>query len=274
MTNTEQDWNDVRKAFATSIMVDTSLNSIAQNLDGPEWPIPDETPAYYIDLSFEELKETLAMKGQPPSQADYLINILRETLAFDSPFGEMVEQNEAAAQRDNQLLKNMARLEIPEDFPITLVALSDDTREFCANESITTLGTFAVFAQGMSQAVIVGGDFRKLLNSLSHVDEEGVAEVLPFRLGSTGLHLVEALALATRATNPPDYTERAVTWFAEEFAALKADSNDRTAFVRHFAVLNNPELEAAAIELLRPYFKIPSAASRGMFGSLGRLFGR
>ena len=48
----------------------------------------------------------------------------------------------------------------------------------------------------MAQNVIVGGDFRKLLNALSHVDEQAIAEVLPFRRGATGLHLIEALALA------------------------------------------------------------------------------
>ncbi|HEX2851741.1 MAG TPA: hypothetical protein VHO24_00785 [Opitutaceae bacterium] len=274
MKSTEQDWDEVRKAFSSSIMVDTSLNSLAQNLDGPEWPILDDTPANYIDLSFAEMRELLAIKGHPPEQGDALIGILKETLAFDNPFGEMVEQNEVAAQRDNQLLKNMAKLEIPQEFPIDLVALSPDTREFCQHENITTLATLAVFAQGMSQTVIVGGDFRKLLNSLSHVDESGIAEVLPFRPGSTGLHLVEALALATQSPDPAGQAAKAVEWFQDEFAALKADARDRNEFARNFAVLGNPELEAAAIELLRPHMKVPAVASRGMFGSLSRLFGR
>jgi hypothetical protein len=271
MKNTEQDWDEVRRAFSSSIMVDTSLNSLAQNLDGPEWPMGDETPANYIDLSFAEMREMLAIKGHPPEQADILIGILKETLAFDNPFGEMVEQNEAAAQRDNQLLKNMAKLGIPQEFPIDLVALSPDTREFCAHESIGTLGALAIFAQGMSQTVIVGGDFRKLLNSLSHVDEAGIAEVLPFRPGSTGLHLVESLALATRSSDPAGQAKLAVEWFQEEFEALKADLNVRGAFARNFSVLGNPELEAAAIELLRPYMKVPTSGSKGIFA---RLFGR
>lgn len=274
MNSTEQEWDEVRKAFSSSIMVDTSLNSLAQNLDGPEWPMPDETPANYIDLSFAEMRELLAIKGHGAAQADVLIGILKETLAFDNPFGEMVEQNEVAAQRDNQLLKNMAKLGIPQEFPIELVALSPDTREFCAHESIATLGALAIFAQGMSQTVIVGGDFRKLLNSLSHVDEAGIAEVLPFRPGTTGLHLVEALALATQSSDPAGQANVAVGWFAEDFAALKADLGVRGAFARNFSVLGNPELETAAIELLRPYMKVPSPASKGMFGSLARLFGK
>ena len=31
---TEKDWNEVRAAFASSIMVDTQISSLAQNLDG------------------------------------------------------------------------------------------------------------------------------------------------------------------------------------------------------------------------------------------------
>lgn len=52
---TAKDWDEVRASFASSIMVDTALSSLAQNLEGPDWPIkgPDETPAAYIDLGYE-----------------------------------------------------------------------------------------------------------------------------------------------------------------------------------------------------------------------------
>src|SRR5674476_849695 len=108
MKSTARDWDEVRGAFASSIMVDTALSSLAQNLDVPDWPIRgrDETPASYIDLSFEEVAELLQLKGQKPDRLDQLISLLKETLAFDSPFGEMVTQTEAAAARDNPLLKN------------------------------------------------------------------------------------------------------------------------------------------------------------------------
>jgi hypothetical protein len=91
---------------------------------------------------------------------------------------------------------------LPENFPISLTALNADTVEFCKLEKLKTLGEFAVFAQGMSQNVIIGGDFRKLLNALSNLDEATLTEILPFRKGSKGLHLVEALGQATRLTNP------------------------------------------------------------------------
>src|SRR3954469_5514277 len=153
MKSTATEWNEVRSAFAASIMVDTAISSLAQNLDGPEWPIKgkDETPAKYIDLSFDEVLELLQLKGQKPERLDQLIGILKETLAFDNPFGEMVAQAEESATRENQLLKNLAKLGIAENFPITLTALEGGTLEFCKLEKLGTLGEFAVFAQGMAQ---------------------------------------------------------------------------------------------------------------------------
>ena len=145
MKSTAKDWDQVRAAFATSIMVDTSLDSLAQNLDGAQWPIPgkDETPAKYIDRDFDEVLEVLQLRNQPPELIDQLISILRETLAFDNPFGEMVAQTEVAATRDNPLLKNLTKLSIPENFPIVLTALDANTLEFCRLEQLSTLGEFA-----------------------------------------------------------------------------------------------------------------------------------
>jgi hypothetical protein len=256
-TFTEKDWDEVRTSFASSIMVDTQISSLAQNLDGPVWPVKskDETPAKYIDLSYGEALELLALKGQPADKLDLLISILKETLAFDSPFGDMVEQTEAASIRDNPLLKNMARSGIDENFPISLTALNPDTVEFCKLENLKTLGEFAVFAQGMSQNVIIGGDFRKLLNALSNLDEGTLAEILPFRRGSKGLHLIEALGQATRQTNPMTKAKEASVWFADEFTQMKKDFLDGTGVTRQLGVLNNVELEKKVSDVIRQLIK-------------------
>lgn len=263
MKSTAKDWDEVRTAFATSIMVDTSINSLAQNLDAPEWPIKgkDDTPAKYIDLSFDEVVEFLQLKGQKPERLDQLIGILKETLAFDTPFGDMMEQTKEAAERDNALLKNMARLGIPENFPVTLTSLEPATLEFCKLENLHTLGEFSVFAQSMSQNVIVGGDFRKLLNALSHVDEASLAETLPFRPGQKGLHLVEAVALASRASDAPARTELAITWFSDEIAQMEKDLAAGGSLERQFVLLGNPTLEKRAVELLRPHLRVRASAA-------------
>jgi hypothetical protein len=283
MKSTPKEWDEVRSAFATSIMVDTSINSLAQNLDGPEWPIKakDESPAKYIDLTFDEAVELLQLKGQKPELLDQLIGILKETLAFDSPFGEMVEQAKEAAERDNPLLKNLAKLGISENFPITLTALEPGTLEFCKLEGRHTLGEFAVFAQSMAQNVIVGGDFKKLLNALSHVDEAALAEVLPFRRGQKGLHLIEALAHCSRSADGAARAEVAASWFRDDLNAIEQDLAAGGALERHFVVLGNPELERKAQALVRPLLRLPAGAAaakpaeeKKKAGLFGWLFGR
>jgi len=194
---------------------------------------------------------------------------MKETLAFDSPFGEMVEQTEAAAVRDNPLLKNMARIGVAENFPISLTALSPDTVEFCKLEKLKTLGEFAVFAQGMSQNVIIGGDFRKLLNALSNLDESTLTEILPFRKGSKGLHLVEALGQATRLQNPMPKAKEAEVWFADEFAQVKKDFTDGAGLGRQLGVLGNLELEKKVSDLIRQLIKPGSASAQPEAGKSG-----
>lgn len=292
MPATAKEWDQVRAAFATSIMVDTALSSLAQNLEGPDWPIKgkDETPAAYIDLSFEEATELLALKGQPPERIDTLIGILSETLSFDDPFGEMVEQSVANEAQDNPITKNLAKLGIPENFPITLTALSTGTLEFCALEKLGTIGEFAIFAQGMSQSVIVGGDFKTLLNALSHVDEKAIATFLPSRPGQRGLFLPETVALIVRSLSPTVHSglaaapgtlpsaaqvkvNAAVAFFPEQAAALKHEAEAGVTWERLLSSLGDPAVEAAVSAILTKALAIelPSAKKGGWFG---RLFGR
>ncbi len=273
---TEKDWDDVRTAFASSIMVDTQLSSLAQNLDGPVWPVKskDETPSKYIDMSYSEVLELLALKGQSADKLDLLISILKETLAFDNPFGDMVEQTEAASVRDNPLLKNLSRIGVPENFPISLTALGPDTVEFCKLENLKTLGEFAVFAQGMSQNVIIGGDFRKLLNALSNLDELTVSEILPYRKGSKGLHLIESLGHAAKLPNPMPKAKEAVVWFADDFNQLKKDFAESGGVARQLGVLGNVELEKKVSDLIRQLIKPGSGAAHADEGKPGGFFKR
>lgn len=293
-----KDWDDIRAAFATSIMINTSLSSLAQNLDGPDWPIKgkDETPATYIDYNHEEVLEMLALKGLEPSRFDQLVSILKDTLAFDAPFGEMVDQVAASAEKDNPFLKTLARLGVPESFPISLVTLGSDTKEFCALEHLTTIGEFAVFAQTMSQNVIVGGDFRELLNALAHVDEQGLHKFFPLRTGQKGVFLLESLAAVYRARSeqmraalahrlgcgngaplPPGAklgerelaeaelalradASAAVGWFASQLADMNREIAAGQPLDRILSVLNDPEMEPVVARLLAPHLSLPASA--------------
>lgn len=313
---TAKDWDEVRMGFHTSIMVDTSLNSLAQNLDAPDWPLhgKEETPAKYIDLTFEELQLVPGLAGHP-ERIDQLITIFRDTLAFDDPFGEMVDQSTAIGDRENPLLKNLAKLEIPTSFPIEFTMVSADTKEFCQLEKITTLGEFANFAQSMPPHVIVGGDFRTLLNALAHVNEEALAAILPFRPGSKGLHLPEALgqlvdqvpvgerltlfkrfggrltaeehAQATRLDKEElkraeadlrERSKRVLGVFKTELDELMASLKEGGSLERYLVVLEDPVKEALAMELLGPAVHeagvSPAPETEAKKGGLWRIISR
>ncbi|WP_138223366.1 hypothetical protein [Nibricoccus aquaticus] len=286
-----REWDVVRTAFHTSIMIDTTLAGLAENLNVAAWPIKgeDETPAKYIDLTYRELCAMPGLAGKT-ERIDLLITILQETLAFDEPFGDMVTNDALVDERDNPILKNLNKLGIPEEFPISLIALTPETREFCNLEGITTLKAFAVFAQGISHNVILGGDFRALLNSLSHIDEQTLSQFFPFRPGEKGLHLLEGIALAVRAfpdaieaslaqrygailgTEDAEKAESAqqsdadaaeeilrqhtasyIEYFQADHAKLQEQVNTGVPVARLAIVLKDPLVESIVTGLLKPY---------------------
>lgn len=287
-------WDQVRKKFATSIMVETKLASLAVNAEAEEWPLDgdDETPSKYIDFNYHELK-MLPEFAIDPSRIHLLIDILHETLSFDDPFGDMAETIEAsAAAGDNTVRKVLKDLGIPEDYPVQLTALSDDAIELCKAEGIETLGQFADFAQNMAQNVIIGGDFRALVNALGTGDEEALAKYLPFRPKTNGLHVPEAFGMIIRALTPDQIFGLAVRagkrasaeetarhkplntteiaqletrlqnrigpvllWFNEQREDLNRRISAGEKLDRYFLVLNNPDVELVAMRLVGLMFK-------------------
>ncbi|MBI3885983.1 MAG: hypothetical protein HY302_09685 [Opitutae bacterium] len=310
---TATDWDEIRKKFRHSIMADTALSSLAQNLEIKDWPVrgEEEKPSKYFDFTWDELLLLPEIAGRV-ERAEHLGTILKETLAFDDPFGDMVAQVEATAAQENPILKTLQRLGIPEDFPLALAKLDAGTRAVCQAEEIRTIGQFATLAQKMAQRVVLGGEFRSLLNALTHGDEEGIGQFLPFRRGSLGVHLAEALGLAAaalpradqvalaracgarlapsddagarelsrdvetglRAVVQPGITA-ALEWFQTDRAALVASLGRGETLERYLAVINDPVREAIAARLTAgslPAPAKPAAAPRKDFFS--RLFGR
>ncbi|MBX3735444.1 MAG: hypothetical protein KF715_02040 [Candidatus Didemnitutus sp.] len=297
---TAKDWEDVRKRFHSSIMADTSLSSLAQNLDIADWPVKgdEERPSKYIDFNYEELLMLPEIAGSE-KRVDHLVGILKETLAFDDPFGDMVAQVEESSSKENAVLKTLGRLGIPEAYPLALVNVSEGTRAVCASEGVKTIGEFANLAQQMSTRVVIGGDFRGLLNALSHGDEEGIGQFLPFRKGASGLHLPEALGLAAAAVGRSEQaalakaygatltgTEAGATvlsaeaqaqaeqrvqlamnatfdWFKDATSALVAKLNAGGSLERELVVLGDPVREAVAARFVRTTLaaKLNSAAA-------------
>ena len=287
-------WDKARAAFAKSIMVDTPLASLAADLDVPPWPVnqADETPAAYIYLPYAQAVGALASRGLPPAQLGQLITILTETAAFDEPFGDMMDlkSDPGDSDRDSPLHKNMARLELPADFPLALTGLSESTVELCRVEKVDTLGQFVTFASRLAQSVIVGGDFRELLNALAHKDEQTLARFLPFRPGAKGLHLLEALVLEARLLDASSRAavsadplaapaairsrvSRLVAWFPAELDALRAASAAGAPTAQLVASVGDAALRPAVAGLLQPHLPPPPAPPKPR-SFWSRLFGR
>lgn len=311
---TSSEWDDIRKKFRHSIMADTSLVSLAQNLDTQEWPhkAEDEKPSKYIEFGYEELLMLPEIAGNA-DKADHLIGILKETLAFDDPFGDMVAEVEKTAAKDNPILKTLSRLNIPAAYPMALANFSEGTRIVCASEGVKTIGEFANLGQQMSTRVVLGGDFRNALNALTHGDEEGIGQFLPFRKGSTGLHLPEAIGLVAAGLPRPEQLglakaygaklspadsaaaksltkeqieklesglrvtlNTALEWFKDQQPALVKHLEDGGTYERYFVVINDPAREAIAVRLTAAVLKVSAKAAAPAAGEpkKGGFFGR
>ncbi len=297
---TAKDWDDIRTKFRNSIMADTSLVSLAQNLEIKDWPLKadDEKPTKYINFNYEELLMLPEIAGKT-DRADHLASILSETLSFDDPFGDMVAQVEETSAKENPILKTLSRLSIPEPYPLSLVVMSDGTRSVCSSEGIKTIGEFANLGQQMSTRIVLGGDFRHMLNALTHGDEEGIGKFLPYRRGATGLHLAEALGLAVAMLPRPEQLalaksygtkvspadaaaaktmgpeslakteavvrrniEATLGWFKDQQAALVKNLSDGASLERYLVTLNDPACEAVAARLTGDILKSQLARTK------------
>lgn len=266
------DWDTLRLAFHGSQLVETSLAALAENIDGCGWPVnsPEERPSAYIDLSYGEALARLRAHGLAPAKLDALAEILRGTLAFDESFGAMTAVASDAEAATDPIRRNLDRLGIPPDFPIALCAFPPGTLQFCDREDIHTLGAFLDFSRGASRSVIVGGEFRDVLNAVTHVDEQTLARYLPFRPRTSGLYLVEALghlvrplgleeriALArTPETVPAELRARAtrlVAHFADQAERLRAAVAEGVPYSRLVVSLEELSLESAVAGLLSLY---------------------
>ncbi len=308
LTYTAEDWEQIRSRFASSPMAGMDMQSLAENA-GYEWHNNDQsdTPENYLILSWDELQ--MHPDVADPKKLKTLLDILKETLAFDDPFGDMFDPEQEAKEEDD-LQKAIRKLEIPEDYPLSLTNLSAETQEFCKGEGVETVGQFAELSRRMAQNVVIGGDFKDFLNALSTMDENTLARYIPFRPGSTGLHLVEAVGLVVDSLEPSqratlykiyglkplrsiDATplsgnqaaaletgvknalDKFLTRFSEERADLERAALQEGELEAKFQKLKDGDKEQLAVAIARHALTGQSAPSqRGLFGRLKKgLFG-
>lgn len=298
---TSAEWDELRHAFGRSLLANTSLAALAENIDGCVWPVAGEheTPAAYLDLTHSEVLARLTRQALPPTQLDTLAEILRGTLAFDESFGEMVQVAGKAEADLDPVARNLERLGIPPDFPVALCQFKPTTLDFCQREKIVVVADFLAFARTTTSQVIVASEFRDLLNAVSHIDELTISRHLPFRPKSTGLHFLEGLALIVRglredqreqillapATLPGPLQVRRqalALYFADQVRALREAFAAGTPLSRLVAPLDELLIEPAVAALLQLQLTSPepapappaAPARRGLLARLRAFFSR
>jgi len=307
----EEEWEHIRKRFFNSILNDTEIVKLGQNV-GVSWPFKgsDETPSKYIEYSFDELKDVPGLIGKQ-RRLHSLIDILRETLAFDDPFADMVETVESESEEDDTFERILAKLMIPTTLPSEFLHFSPDTNELVKNEDLKTLLEVIHFGQKLARSVVVGGDLKTFLNGLAHKDEPGIKKHIPYRRGERGVHLAEAIGLigsdldeatqyelllqsgeeltaeeeSIRVAGSPLKKEAAIkvalqkvdavcNWFTAEASELEQLFSSGGKPERFFIYMNEPQSERTACALAR--FKYGSVDGRkgGFMGKLSGLFAR
>ena len=197
---TAEQWNRVRKTFSKSMMADLKLASLAENLELSGWPIEgdEETPAKYMEFTLEELSVMTEFHGKP-SRIDLLFKILNENLAQDEEFEDMVDPINKNLDKTDVLLQVLRRRDIPLDYPFPLLVLPKNIRETAPTAQVKTLGDFVQFYQRSRKRGVVLGEIKTILQAISAGDEPRLAAWMPFRPGTSGLHLIEAIALTVKS---------------------------------------------------------------------------
>ena len=303
-----EEWNHIRQRFFNSILNDTEIAKLGQNV-GVSWPFKGkgETASKYIEYDFEELQSVPGLIGKQ-SRIKALMDILRETLAFDDPFSEMVDTVESASEEDDTFERILAKLEIPTTYPVEFIHFKPETKELLKDEGASTLLEVIHFGQKIARNVVVGGDLKTFLNGLAHKDELGIANHLPYRRGIRGLHLAEAIGLIARDLSEPaqlrllaqtglsltdeetaelsraselhtaaeiksavGQVAKVSDWFATEASDLEQVFATGGSPERYFIMINDPRCERIALELAKLHLEIDDTKKTGF---LGKLFGR
>ncbi|MEM8867912.1 MAG: hypothetical protein AAGC73_06560, partial [Verrucomicrobiota bacterium] len=291
---------------------ETEIAKLGQNV-GISWPFKgaSETPSKYIDLTFEELQEVPGLIGKK-SRIKALMNIFRETIAFDDPFSEMVDTVEAESEEDDTFERVLAKLQIPANFPLELMHFTADTKKMLRNEDRQTLLQVIHFGQNIARNVVIGGDLKTFLNGLANKDEAGIKRHLPYRSGMRGLHLAEAaglianelsdaakfeliaqvgfelkadeesarkgkssLEIEAEVKSACEAFDAACKWFTAEADELKAVCKESDgAPERYFISIDNILLERVAVALAHIRFGGGPHKKSGFMDKLSGLFGR
>lgn len=302
------EWEHIRERFSNSILKETEVAILGQNA-GVAWPFKGkgETPEKYIQYDFEELHSVPGLVGKK-GRVRKLLDIPRETLAFDDPFSDLAHSLEAESEQDFTFERILNKYNIPLNFPAHFLHFSPEVEALIKREKISTLVELVHFGQNAAPDDLESHDLKDFLNGLAHKDEIGIARHIPFRPNVWGLHLIEAIGLI--ADNLPEpaqahllsltetplkqqeeailetvdtesaeasltaATERVASareWFKEDSKLLEQAFQTEGAPERLFIAINHPHRERLGLALAKLSLGHIDGKKTGLFG---RLFGR
>lgn len=307
-----EEWQYLCERFSKSILKTTEIAELGRNV-GISWPFKgsDETPEKYISFSFEELQSVPGLVGKK-KRVQTLMDVLREILAFDDPFSDMMDTVEKKNTEDRIYHRVLKKLGIPEDYPVNLMFFSSDTKELLYKNGIKTLIEAINFGKRSSIKAESNNDLHSLINGLALINEATIRKHLPFRIGQNGLHLPEAVGLLVRGIDKPVQIELLIqagipltdsetstkettahhisletalkvvsvrfnelcSWFSDEVDNLKQLCDSPQSIERYFLPINDADIERVSIALAMINLGDLKKHKDGMLGKISGLFKR
>lgn len=307
-----EEWEHFRDRFSNSALKTTEIAELGRTV-GISWPFKGsgETPERYIQFGFEELQSVPGLIGKKRRIKD-LMDVLREILAFDDPFSDMMDTVEKKNGEDQIYERVLKKMKIPESYPVNLMFFSPATRDLLYNNNVKTLIEAINYGKATALKAKGSNDLQSFINGLALINESTIMKHLPFRIGSFGLHLSEATGLLVRDLPPPIRTEfldqaglsltdseasvkeeavqssleaslkvvlmrfnELCSWFDQQVAELKEIyDGSYTSIERYFLPINDPEVERVSIALFIVYFGGSRKSKGGILGKVSNLFKR
>ena len=306
-----EEWKYLCERFSKSILKTTEVAELGRNV-GISWPFKgsDETPEKYISFSFEELQSVPGLIGKK-KRVKTLMDVLREILAFDDPFSDMMDTVEKKNTEDRIYHRVLKKLGISEDYPINLMLFSSDTKELLHKNGIKTLIEAINFGKRSPIKAENDNDLNSLINGLALINEATIRKHLPFRIGQNGLHLPEAVGLLVRDVDKPVQIELLIqagipltdsetstketanhtsletalkvvsvrfnelcSWFSDEVDNLKQLCDSPQSVERYFLPINDAGIERVSIALAMINFGDLKKNKGNMINKISGLFKR
>lgn len=202
-------WDQIAYRMQGSPLADLNINTLAKTVTLQSWTTPrhktnSETFSRYIYSSFEEL---IKVEKLDLESAKFLLDICESVFKSEDMYCEMGNLKDVDNQVNNHYMRLIERFGLNRDFPIALSHLDESHLEVLAAEGIQTFLDLMGFLDKLFDHGTIRGSYQVLQKIFAHGDEQGLSDYFPYRIGSTGFHLPETLALILSNLSIADQNE-------------------------------------------------------------------